>query len=67
MSDADKCLLLDEIEDYVDSKGNLYIRLDKQRLCLGRVNLSEKDPVRIVIKNKREKIIKLIKQAVKVD
>jgi len=36
-----------------DDEGNLYIRLDKQRLFLGEVRLSEEDPVRVKIKFNR--------------
>ena len=38
------------VNDYADEKGNLYIRLDKQRLCQGRVLLSETDAIRIRFK-----------------
>lgn len=33
-----------------DEKGNLYIRLDKQMLCKGKLVLSERDSVRIKFK-----------------
>ncbi|HEU0143801.1 MAG TPA: RNA-binding domain-containing protein [Nitrososphaera sp.] len=38
------------IHEYSDEKGNLYIRLDKQRICQGRVSLSESDAIRIRFK-----------------
>ena len=38
------------VNDYADEKGNLYIRLDKQRICQGRVLLSETDAIRIRFK-----------------
>ena len=38
------------VNDYADEKGNLYIRLDKQRICQGRVLLSENDAIRIRFK-----------------
>ncbi|HJU34322.1 MAG TPA: RNA-binding domain-containing protein [Nitrososphaera sp.] len=38
------------IDEYADEKGNLYIRLDKQRICQGRISLSETDAVRIRFK-----------------
>jgi len=37
--------------DFFDEKGNLYIRLDKQRLCRGKVSLSEGDSIRIRFRN----------------
>jgi len=38
------------LHEYSDEKGNLYIRLDKQRICKGRVSLSESDAIRIRFK-----------------
>jgi RNA binding exosome subunit len=35
------------IHQYSDEKGNLYIRLDKQRMCQGRVSLSNTDAIKI--------------------
>lgn len=34
----------------VDEKGNLYLRLDKQRICQGKISLSESDSIRIKLK-----------------
>jgi RNA binding exosome subunit len=39
--------LLNSVDRYVDEKGNLYIRLDKQRICKGRISLSDSDSIRI--------------------
>ena len=36
-----------ELSNFYDEKGNLYIRLDKQRLCRGKVSISESDSIRI--------------------
>jgi RNA binding exosome subunit len=47
LNSADREHLSRLVEDYADEKGNLYIRLDKQRICQGRVSLSENDAVRI--------------------
>jgi RNA binding exosome subunit len=47
---ADRQELADNIEDYADEKGSLYLRLDKQRLCQGKVSLAESDAVRIKFK-----------------
>ncbi len=38
------------VHEYSDEKGNLYIRLDKQRMCQGKVSLSESDAIRIRFK-----------------
>ncbi len=38
------------VHEYSDEKGNLYIRLDKQRICQGKVSLSESDAIRIRFK-----------------
>ncbi|MDQ3847827.1 MAG: hypothetical protein M3261_02600 [Thermoproteota archaeon] len=36
--------------EYSDEKGNLYIRFDKQRMCQGRLSLSETDAIRVRFK-----------------
>jgi RNA binding exosome subunit len=46
LGDKDSALL----SNFFDEKGNLYIRLDKQRVCRGKVTLSEGDSVRIKFK-----------------
>jgi RNA binding exosome subunit len=38
------------VKNLFDEKGNLYIRLDKQKLCKGKLVLSERDSVRIKFK-----------------
>jgi RNA-binding protein len=50
LTDTDVALLSDFF-DFYDEKGNLYIRLDKQRICMGRVSLSDKDSIRIKFKS----------------
>lgn len=46
----------DELDLYlknnVDLKGSIYLRLDKQKLCLGKLELSDNDAVRIVFRQK---------------
>lgn len=34
----------------IDEKGNLYLRLDKQKICQGRISLSESDSIRVRLK-----------------
>lgn len=36
----------------VDMKGSVYFRLDKQKLCLGKLELSDNDAVRIIFRRK---------------
>jgi RNA binding exosome subunit len=41
----------DELSNFYDEKGNLYVRLDKQRLCRGKLSISENDSIRIRFRN----------------
>ncbi|AIF83819.1 putative exosome subunit [Candidatus Nitrososphaera evergladensis SR1] len=50
LNHTDRQELTDHIEEYSDEKGNLYLRLDKQRLCQGKVSLAESDAVRVKFK-----------------
>ncbi len=50
LNSADREHLSRLVDDYADEKGNLYIRLDKQRICQGKVSLSETDAIRIRFK-----------------
>jgi RNA binding exosome subunit len=47
---SDREQLSRRLHEYSDEKGNLYLRLDKQRLCQGKVSLSETDSIRIRFK-----------------
>ncbi|MFL6317250.1 MAG: RNA-binding domain-containing protein [Nitrososphaeraceae archaeon] len=47
LNSIDRYHLSNFFDKYVDEKGNLYIRLDKQRICKGRISLSERDSIRI--------------------
>jgi RNA-binding protein len=47
---SDRAQLSHSLHEYSDEKGNLYLRLDKQRLCRGKVSLSETDSIRIRLK-----------------
>ena len=38
------------IEYNTDNKGHVYVRLDKQKFCSGKIILSDKDSVRMVFK-----------------
>lgn len=50
LNSADREHLSRLVHEYSDEKGNLYIRLDKQRMCQGKVSLSETDALRIRFK-----------------
>jgi RNA-binding protein len=50
LNSADREHLSRSIHEYTDEKGNLYIRLDKQRMCHVRVSLSETDAIKIRFK-----------------
>jgi RNA-binding protein len=50
LNSADRQQLADRLVEYLDEKGNLYLRLDKQRLCQRKVSLAETDAIRIKFK-----------------
>lgn len=50
LNSPDRQELSQHIEEYSDEKGNLYLRLDKQRLCQGKVSLAGTDTIRIKFK-----------------
>lgn len=50
LNQADRQHLTDRIYEYSDERGNLYLRLDKQRLCQGKTTLAEADSVRFKFK-----------------
>jgi RNA binding exosome subunit len=47
LNKIDRHSLSDFSFKFIDEKGNLYIRLDKQRICQGRTSLSDNDSIRI--------------------
>lgn len=47
LNSADRDSLARSLHEYSDEKGNLYLRLDKQLMCKGKVSLAESDAVRI--------------------
>jgi RNA-binding protein len=45
-----KSRLLDSLEESVDDKNNLHLRIDKQSLCSGKMALSDQDSIKIKFK-----------------
>ncbi len=60
LRDSDKNQLAGNLEDYMDKSGNLYIRLDKQELCLKRLVMTQAEAVRIVLKPPRGELERLL-------
>jgi len=54
LNKTDRHTLSDFFDNYIDEKGNLYIRLDKQRICQGRSSLSDNDSIRIRLRPVRK-------------
>src|ERR687898_767258 len=50
LNSADRDHLSRLLHEYSDERGNLYIRLDKQRICQGKASLSEADAIRMRFK-----------------
>jgi hypothetical protein len=51
LNSSDRERLSSALPEYSDEKGNFYLRLDKQRMCQGKVSLSETDAIRIRFKS----------------
>ena len=47
LNSSDRERLSSSLPEYSDEKGNLYLRLNKQRICQGNVSLSEIDAIRV--------------------
>lgn len=60
LNNVDKESLKISSEEYIDKKGNLYLRLDKQMLCLDKIALSQADAIRIKVNVKKESFIDII-------
>jgi RNA binding exosome subunit len=48
----DRKKMLLSLDDYVDDKGALHLRLDKQKICAGKIELSDIDSIKMKIKPK---------------
>ena len=49
MDEVERERLSRSLEDIIDERGRIYIRLDKQGLVLGKVRIGRKDPVELVV------------------
>ena len=58
LSFIDKENLLSNLDKYIDEKGNLHLRLDKQRICKNKISLSENEGVKIKFKINKNPIIR---------
>jgi hypothetical protein len=50
LSEVDKVSIMRELDRHTDADGNLYIRIDKQRMFRGIVRLGQDDPIRVRMK-----------------
>lgn len=50
LSTLDKVSIMRELNRHTDADGNLYIRIDKQRMFRGAVRLGQDDPIRVRMK-----------------
>jgi RNA binding exosome subunit len=48
----DRRKMVSSLDDYVDDKGALHLRLSKQKICDGKIELSEIDSIKIKFKPK---------------
>ena len=64
--------LLEMIEDRLDNRGNLFLRLDKQAAYCEKLQFSDSDPIRVQIKlsiphKQRERILATFKEIINVN
>ena len=57
LSFVDKNNLIDNLEKYIDEKGNLHLRLDKQRMCKNKISISDTEGIKIKFKINKNQII----------
>jgi RNA-binding protein len=54
---TDRQNLLSNLDQYIDEKGSLYLRLDKQKICNNKISLSDNEGIKIKFRVNKNKII----------
>lgn len=61
ISFVERDALLNNLENHIDEKGNLFLRVDKQKTCKNKISLTENEGIKIKFKPNKNKIIELKK------
>lgn len=61
ISFVERDALLNNLENHIDEKGNLFLRVDKQKTCKNKISLTEFEGMKIKFKPNKNKIIELKK------
>ena len=57
ISFIDRNNLLSNLDKHIDDKGNLFLRLDKQRICRNKISLSDTEGIKIKFKINKNPLI----------
>lgn len=57
LSFLDKENLLSNLDKHIDEKGNLYLRIDKQKICKNKISLSDTEGIKLKFKVNKNQII----------
>ena len=57
LSFLDKENLLSNLDKHIDEKGNLYLRIDKQKICKNKISLSDTEGIKFKFKVNKNQII----------
>jgi RNA-binding protein len=57
ISFIDRNNLLSNLDKHIDDKGNLFLRLDKQRICRNKISLSDTEGIKIKFKMNKNPLI----------
>ncbi|MBI4258921.1 MAG: hypothetical protein HY619_08190 [Thaumarchaeota archaeon] len=47
---SDRIILKNALSDHIDEHGSVYLRIDKQKLVNGKIELAQRDPIRVRLK-----------------